>query len=303
MPLIHSVLRRSLAHARALLTDLPRHGAVRRSVLMLAAALVIGAVAESAWAEPHAIIRLQSEEGEIVGQGRSWHIYGGSWASNCFTLRETDDQSVDFIEVFGENLPAEMESSWLLRISTNAIGQPLALGHYTDAQRAAFGEPDHPGLDVSGMRGSQTLSGDFTISVLEIDYTGGLPRLVRLSMSFVQNSNNENRLLRGSFYYVDDGTTADPSQVPFLDSLKYKASKKSMKITGLNFVSGAMVKVDDVLLPAGKIKSVKSTKIVLKSVRLAAGTHIVSVVTPDGTESPGLPVAVPGNLHDPASPD
>jgi hypothetical protein len=49
-----------------------------------------------------------------------------------------------------------------------------------------------------------------------------------------------------------EGPTASKKTVPFLDSLKYKASKKSMKIAGINFVPGAIVKVDGVLFRAGK---------------------------------------------------
>jgi hypothetical protein len=288
-----------IAFLRALLNDLTRHGAVRRPVLMLAAALLVGAVAESASAEPRAFVRLQSEQGEFIGQGQSWYVHGGVWQSNCYTTREAGDGLVDFVDVFGDNLPAEMGFSWLIRVGANAAGQPLAVSHYTGAQRATFAEAGHPGPDVGGnQRECQTLSGEFTISALEIDYTAGIPRLVRLSMSFVQNSNDENKLLRGSFYYVDDGTAPDPAQVPFLDSVKYKASTKSMKIKGINFVSGAMVKVDGVLLPSNKIKSVKSTKIALTSLRLAAGAHTVSVVGPGGVESPGLHVTVAAGLQE-----
>jgi hypothetical protein len=54
--------------------------------------------------------------------------------------------------------------NWHAEFSTKSIGVPLSPGTYANAQRAAFTDPNHPGLDVSGDgAGCNMISGQFTV--------------------------------------------------------------------------------------------------------------------------------------------
>lgn len=87
---------------------------------------------------------------------------------------------------------------WDVELSTRAIGKPLGVGTYTDAQRAAFAATGHPGLDVSGDgRGCNTVAGDFTIHDIVWDTAG----LRKLSASFHQRCEGGTAVLRGMVAY------------------------------------------------------------------------------------------------------
>jgi len=54
--------------------------------------------------------------------------------------------------------------NWVAEFSTRSLGKPLLPGTYTGAQRAAFTDPNHPGLDVFGNgAGCNEVSGQFTV--------------------------------------------------------------------------------------------------------------------------------------------
>jgi hypothetical protein len=99
----------------------------------------------------------------------------------------TGDGLVDSLTLsFGAT---DMSSSWNLVFSTNRLGQNLAVGHYADAQRAAFAQAGHAGLDIFGNgNGSNMLFGSFSILALQIDYSGQAPVLASFSASFEQHS-------------------------------------------------------------------------------------------------------------------
>ena len=78
-------------------------------------------------------------------------------------------------------------------------GQQLHVGTYTDAQRAAFRDPGHPGLDVSGDgRGRNTLTGSFTIPQLVVDATDAV---TALAATFPQHCEGAAPALHGTIRY------------------------------------------------------------------------------------------------------
>ncbi|WP_394825664.1 hypothetical protein [Pendulispora albinea] len=67
-----------------------------------------------------------------------------------------------------DNIPSYLwirpGANWSAEFSTRSLGRPLLPGTYTDAQRAAFTDPNHPGLDISGDgRGCNTITGQFQV--------------------------------------------------------------------------------------------------------------------------------------------
>jgi hypothetical protein len=87
---------------------------------------------------------------------------------------------------------------WRVELAPPA-GEQLHVGTYTDAQRAPFREPGHPGLDVDGDgRGCNTLTGSFTIAELVTDATGAVKAL---SATFEQHCEGGTPALHGTIHY------------------------------------------------------------------------------------------------------
>jgi hypothetical protein len=87
---------------------------------------------------------------------------------------------------------------WTVELAPPA-GEQLHVGTYTNAQRAAFREPGHPGLDVGGDgRGCNTLTGSFTIRELVADATGAVKAL---SATFEQHCEGGTPALHGTIHY------------------------------------------------------------------------------------------------------
>jgi hypothetical protein len=87
---------------------------------------------------------------------------------------------------------------WDVELSSQQLGTPLAVGTYTNAQRAAFATAGHPGLDVSGDgRGCNTVAGDFQIHDIVWDTAG----LRKLNASFHQRCEAGTSVLRGMVSY------------------------------------------------------------------------------------------------------
>lgn len=68
--------------------------------------------------------------------------------------------------------------------------------------RASFASAGHPGLDVTGdSRGSNTLTGKFTVTEAVYDYSSSPPRVVSFAASFEQHSEGGAPALTGTIYY------------------------------------------------------------------------------------------------------
>lgn len=164
--------------------------------------LLLLATVSPAAAQTSGVWEMESEPGEWVGAGQSHHFDSTQGAFYAKCRDWSGDGHVDDIEV--SYFPANRAGGWLASFTTTQLGVPLETGTYQNAQRASFATPGHPGLDVRGDgRGSNTLTGSFTISELEFDYGGDNPRLVRLVVSFEQRSGGASEALRGTIDYQD----------------------------------------------------------------------------------------------------
>jgi hypothetical protein len=175
------------------------------------ALLVVAAFAAPipALADPIAVLTLRSEPGDFVGQGH--------------TVRLVYQSPVDVISAYISNSLPDGSPGALsftlfrrtpdfqfaaLTFDTGQLGIPFQAGTYSDAERA-FATPGHPGLDVVFQgRGSNTLTGSFTVSEVSFarDSFGAL-QIGRLRTQFEQHSEGKMPALFGEFAY-------DASPVP-----------------------------------------------------------------------------------------
>jgi hypothetical protein len=67
---------------------------------------------------------------------------------------------------------------WTLMVSTRSMGTPLMAGRYPNAKRAAFTEPNEPGLEMtSGSWGCNTVAGEFTIVAIHFAVDGSVDEI------------------------------------------------------------------------------------------------------------------------------
>lgn len=165
-------------------------------------------------------LEMQSAEGDYVGGGTNWSVNSADGDFTA-TLSVNDANEPDevFIYFLGS---AEAGSFWDLDFSTAQLDVPLAVGSYTDAQRAAFAESGHAGLDIGGNgRGCNSISGSFTVTdfTYEIvaDPLGGSPTFNVLSFAatFEQHCEGADPALTGTvtFQGTSEGGTSptDPN--------------------------------------------------------------------------------------------
>ncbi|ADO69252.1 hypothetical protein [Stigmatella aurantiaca] len=120
-------------------------------------------------------------------------ITQGTW--NTYVYSST---SRDYVRIHVTPANASQGLWWDVEFSTRALGTPLAVRTYTNAQRAPFAAPGYPGLSISGDgRGCNTLAGEFQIHDIAWDSVG----LLKLSASFLQRCEAGNAVLRGMVAY------------------------------------------------------------------------------------------------------
>ena len=139
-------------------------------------------------AVPAYALVMHGEPGDYVSGGRV-HFYTS--ATGSFSATEmydlTGDGLVDYLTLRYEE--PGFSHVWSLTFSTDDLGQNLAAGDYTGAQRAAFAQAGHPGLDVFGDgRGSNQIFGSFSIQDAEFDYAGSSPTLRSFAATFELHS-------------------------------------------------------------------------------------------------------------------
>jgi hypothetical protein len=87
---------------------------------------------------------------------------------------------------------------WDLEFSSTQLDAPLAVMTYTDAERAPFADPGHPGIDIGGDgRGCNMDSGQF--SVLAISTQGNT--LKTFTATFEQHCEDGTSALRGCVHF------------------------------------------------------------------------------------------------------
>jgi uncharacterized delta-60 repeat protein len=140
-------------------------------------------------------LTMVSDPGDWIGGGRSYDL---SPATGMFSVYG----SANYLTVSYQN-PANFSDYWSLTFA--GVGTaPLVPGTYLNAERAAFRSPGHPGMDITGQhRGSNTLTGQFTVLELVTDSTG---KILRFAADFEQHSEGGTAALRGSIRYGYTGT-------------------------------------------------------------------------------------------------
>jgi hypothetical protein len=87
----------------------------------------------------------------------------------------------------------------LLFFGTDQLGIPMQPGFYSDAQRADFAGPGHPGLDVSfDHRGCNMVTGNFTVNDFAYSPTLGIQSF---SATFEQHCEGGQPALFGTFTF------------------------------------------------------------------------------------------------------
>lgn len=153
-------------------------------------------------------LKMRSEGGDYIGQGGSYFYTPstGTFAAQAYDY--TGDGKVDYIVISYQ----EAAHWWYVTIGTNHVNARTVPGYYPYAQRAAFAEAGHPGLDVFGDgRGSNRVAGAFHVMDVVIDYSGATPRVVSFAASFVQHSELARPALYGTVLYNSDAVPNDTS--------------------------------------------------------------------------------------------
>lgn len=147
---------------------------------------------------------MESEPGDYIGQGLTYS-YDESDIDTISpqTFDSSSDGLVDFVRLGLRFNPFPGGDWWNLDFNTDELpGVNLEPGFYDDAQRASFADPGHPGLDVSGNgRGSNTLTGSFTILEATFDYSGTEPEIISFAATFEQHSGGAEPALFGALSY------------------------------------------------------------------------------------------------------
>ena len=188
------------------------------SALVLAFTITLLCPVRHADATPIAHLVLHSEPGDFIGGGGDFDITytpdnSQSFSSQVRRSIGTPSEPAELLFVLGTVTGGSDNTFALLFFGTDALGIPIAPGHYPDAERADFASPGHPGLDVSFQnRGCNTVAGTFDVAQAVFSDAAqvatGSP-IERFSASFEQHCEGFAPALTGSFSY-----NAFPAPVP-----------------------------------------------------------------------------------------
>jgi hypothetical protein len=174
-------------------------------------------------AGPVAELVLNSQPGSFIGQGKDWDdtYTPQNVGTNGFFISEVvqtlPSGQPDYIRfILGSDFVTPITYA-TLDFSTVQLGTPLQAGTYTNAERAAFADPGHPGLDVSFQnRGSNVLTGSFTINEISFykDSNNNL-QIESFSVSYQQSSDNNGSNISGTFTF-NAGAVPEPAGLVML---------------------------------------------------------------------------------------
>lgn len=154
-------------------------------------------------------LTLHSEVGDYIGQGQDYDVtytLDNSYYFSAQIRRTVAGLPAELLFVLGSGPTTPFA---LLFFGTDQLGIPMQPGVYTNAQRADFASPGHPGLDVSFQnRGSNTLTGQFTVTNFVYSPTAGVQSF---TASFEQHSEGATPALFGTFTYL--AVVPEPSTV------------------------------------------------------------------------------------------
>ena len=133
-----------------------------------------------------------SQPGDYIGGSATYH-YTPVTGSLGVTSHSASDSQITFI--YQES---NLGHWWFVTFAA-PNGATLVPGFYDNAARAAFHPPSQPGLEVSGDgRGSNTLTGSFTITQAVYDASGNV---LRFDATFVQHSEGAVPALTGEIKF------------------------------------------------------------------------------------------------------
>jgi hypothetical protein len=189
-------------------------------------------------------LTLQSEPGDYIGQGGIFDITYTPQNSYYFSpqIRRTLGGSpAELLFVLGSVTSGVDNTFALLFFGTDQLGIPIQPGFYSNAERADFASPGHPGLDVSFQnRGLNTLTGQFTIDSVTFAPDASAPSGVRIETfgaRFEQRAQANAPKLSGTFTYNASSTPTqsvpEPGNLAGLTGLamlgKAKLTKRKLK--------------------------------------------------------------------------
>jgi hypothetical protein len=165
---------------------------------------------------------LNSQPGSFIGQGQDWNIAYTPQNSEFFSAQITQtlpSGQPDFISFTMGTVTSGSDNTFAtLDFSTVQLGTPLQPGTYDNAERAAFADPGHPGLDVTFQnRGSNVLTGSFTINELSFftDPSNTL-QIESFSVSYQQSSDNNSSNISGTFTFNANAVVPEPGSLVLL---------------------------------------------------------------------------------------
>jgi large repetitive protein len=178
---------------------------MRRDICALWLAASVLLFGSAAFAIPVAHLQLQSEAGDWIGQGGTYDIvYNSSFDNVSPSIRRRLPNGQPAELLWFLDSPAPGNQFALLFFGTDQLGIAIQPGSYSDAERADFASPGHPGLDISFQnRGSNTLTGAFTIT--EVTFSADLQTILSFVGSFEQHSEGAAPALFGQFEYRATG--------------------------------------------------------------------------------------------------
>jgi hypothetical protein len=152
-------------------------------------------------------LTMVSDSGDYIGQGQTYNLTTPAYSFTTSPISGGGPYGVVPLEVQNPNNPSDY---WSLYFGT-AFGRPMQTGTYLGATRYAFAY-GNPGMEVSGQhRGSNTLTGFFTVH--QVEYSGD--RLFRFRADFEQHSEGGTPALRGT---VKFNSVDGPARLLFNDS-------------------------------------------------------------------------------------
>jgi PEP-CTERM motif len=162
-----------------------------------------------ATAGPTAELTLRSQPGDFIGQGQTKDIIytpdnSDFFSANVVAGGDVSGQPAFLRFLLGTPTGSDTTNTYSqLDFATNQLNLPFQAGIYTNAERASFASPGHPGLDVSFQnRGSNTLTGSFTVNSVSFFLDPSDVEQIRsLDVNFEQHSEGATPALFGRLVY------------------------------------------------------------------------------------------------------
>jgi hypothetical protein len=172
---------------------------------------VVFAASGQARADPIAHLTLQSEAGDFVGQGGSFDLTYTPANSDFFLASVVPlSPAPSFVDFLLGTVTGGPDDTFVaLSFSTTALNIALAPGLYSDAERALFASPGHPGLDVAFQgRGCNSLTGSFTVD--EATFSPDGSTINTFSAAFEQHCEGASAALIGTFTFDAGSSIPEP---------------------------------------------------------------------------------------------